>query len=118
MMRADSNPCRNWASALVIAPLDANTLAKIANGICDNLATCIARAWPVGQKPMFIAPAMNTAMWEHPITETHLSTLRSWGVKVINPVVKTLACGDKGVGAMASRVDIVQHITSVSVNKL
>ena len=63
---------------------------------------------------MLIAPAMNTAMWEHPITSTHLNILRNWGVRVIDPVTKTLACGDKGVGAMAARVDIVQHIHSMN----
>jgi len=59
---------RRWADVLVIAPLSANTLAKLAGGLCDNLLTCIARAWDVS-RPLLVAPAMNTAMWEHPLTE-------------------------------------------------
>lgn len=56
-----------WADVFVIAPLDANTLGKIASGICDNIVTCVARAWdPV--KPLLFCPAMNTKMWEHPVT--------------------------------------------------
>ncbi|XP_068459484.1 phosphopantothenoylcysteine decarboxylase isoform X2 [Clinocottus analis] len=58
---------RRWADLLVIAPLDANTLGKIANGICDNLLTCVVRAWDTS-RPLLFCPAMNTAMWKHPIT--------------------------------------------------
>ena len=52
---------------------------------------------------------MNTAMWNHPITETHIDTLREFGYDVIDPVAKTLACGDVGIGAMASVDDIATH---------
>jgi phosphopantothenoylcysteine decarboxylase len=95
---------RDWADALVVAPLSANSLAKLAAGLCDNLVTCVARAWPVREKPFVVAPAMNTAMWNHPLTAAHLATLRQpqFGVTVVPPVEKTLACGDTGVGAMAS----------------
>ncbi|XP_041650553.1 phosphopantothenoylcysteine decarboxylase isoform X2 [Cheilinus undulatus] len=58
---------RRWADLLVIAPLDANTLGKIANGICDNLLTCVVRAWDTS-RPLLFCPAMNTAMWQHPVT--------------------------------------------------
>lgn len=103
---------RSWADVLVIAPLSANSLAKIAGGFCDNLITCIARAWPVGQKPFVVAPAMNTAMWEHPITTRQLETVQQPGfdVKVVPPVSKTLACGDVGIGAMASPESIAQAV--------
>lgn len=84
----------------VIAPLSANTLAKIANGICDNLLTCVARAWDF-DKPFTVAPAMNTKMWNHPITQEHIAKIKSWGIKVIEPVSKELFCGDVGIGAMA-----------------
>lgn len=53
---------RKWADLMLIAPLDANTLAKIANGLCDNLLTSIVRAWDP-KKPLYFAPAMNTYMW-------------------------------------------------------
>ncbi|MFO0937788.1 MAG: flavoprotein [Gemmataceae bacterium] len=65
---------RKWADAFVIAPLDANTLAKMANGLCDNALTCVWRAWDFA-KPIIVAPAMNTFMWQHPLTRQHLRTL-------------------------------------------
>jgi hypothetical protein len=61
---------RRWADVLLIAPLSANTMAKLCAGLCDNLLTCVARAWEVGRKPVVVAPAMNTAMWEHPLVRS------------------------------------------------
>lgn len=98
---------RNKGSALVIAPCSANTLAKLANGICDNLLTTLARAWDV-QRPVIIAPAMNTNMWEHPHTQTHLQCLRELEYKIVDPQYKMLACGTQGMGAMAEISKIVQ----------
>ena len=65
---------RKWADAMVIAPTSANTLSRLAHGLCDNLVTCIARAWDP-TLPLIVCPAMNTHMWDHPLTETHLRTL-------------------------------------------
>lgn len=92
---------KRWADALVIAPLDANTLGKIANGLCDNLLTCVCRAWDFANKPAFFAPAMNTFMWEHPVTRPQVDVLKSWGYREIPCVEKVLMCNDKGMGAMA-----------------
>ena len=92
---------RRWADVLVVAPLSANTLAKLAGGLCDNLLTSVVRAWDYGQ-PLLVAPAMNTLMWTHPATAGQLDRLRSWGAVVIEPVAKELACGDVGAGAMAT----------------
>lgn len=91
---------RRWADIMVIAPLSANTLGKIAGGLCDNLLTCIVRAWDYN-KPLFVAPAMNTLMWNNPFTERHLMTIDELGISLIPPVSKRLACGDYGNGAMA-----------------
>lgn len=114
---------RKWADVMVIAPLSANTLAKIANGICDNLLTCTARAWNF-RKPMILAPAMNVQMWEHPLTDAHLNAIKDFGytpeyhnlsvssVFVVSPQEKTLACGDVGVGAMAQIDQIVKNINA------
>ncbi|MFO0846236.1 MAG: flavoprotein [Gemmataceae bacterium] len=62
---------RRWAELFLIAPLDANTLAKLAGGLCDNCLTCVYRAWDVA-RPVILAPAMNTMMWQHPATARHL----------------------------------------------
>lgn len=91
---------RRWADILVIAPLSANTLGKIAGGLCDNLLTCVVRAWDYS-KPFFVAPAMNTLMWKNPFTERHIMSIDELGVSLIPPVTKRLACGDYGNGAMA-----------------
>lgn len=100
---------RRWADILVIAPLDANTLAKIACGMCDNLVTCVVRAWDVS-KPLLFCPAMNTFMWDHPITATQVASLKAFGYKEVPPISKKLACGDTGMGAMATVEDIVKCI--------
>ncbi|VDK42886.1 unnamed protein product [Anisakis simplex] len=93
---------RKWADALLIAPLDANTLAKIANGLCDNLLTCVVRAWDM-RKTLFFAPAMNTAMWESPITYEQRKTLKEFlRFKEIPVLEKELMCGERGYGAMAT----------------
>src|SRR5438876_246416 len=65
---------RRWAELFLIAPLDANTLAKLANGLADNCLTCVWRAWDPG-RPVVLAPAMNTLMWQHPATARHLRQL-------------------------------------------
>jgi phosphopantothenoylcysteine decarboxylase len=101
---------RKWADAMVIAPASANTLGKLAHGLCDNLVTCIARAWDP-TLPLLVCPAMNTHMWDHPLTEVHLRTLREvCGYRILDPVSKRLACGDVGKGAMAPVGEIVAAV--------
>ncbi|KAI9275525.1 flavoprotein [Phascolomyces articulosus] len=111
---------RNWADIMIIAPLDANTLAKIANGLCDNLLTCVLRAWDP-RKPIIACPAMNTNMWMHPFTSRHISVLREMlNFQIIDPISKTLACGDTGIGAMEEPGMIVSKMTNIineQVNK-
>ncbi|XP_063202917.1 phosphopantothenoylcysteine decarboxylase isoform X4 [Chroicocephalus ridibundus] len=100
---------RRWADLMLVAPLDANTLAKLANGICDNLLTCVIRAWDLS-KPLLFCPAMNTAMWEHPITARQVEQLKGFGYTEIPCVVKKLVCGDEGRGAMAEVWTIVESV--------
>lgn len=112
---------RRWAHILLIAPLSANTLAKMVNGISDNLLTSVLRAWDTTgmvdsrEKKVFVAPAMNTAMWRHPITAKQVRTLEEevgwheW-VRVLRPVEKELACGDTGDGAMMDWREIVKVV--------
>ncbi|MBM4110408.1 MAG: hypothetical protein FJ254_03495 [Phycisphaerae bacterium] len=92
----------DWADLLLIAPLSANLLADMALGRCDGMLSCIVRAWH-RERPLVIAPAMNTRMWEHPVTARQLEQLRTDQPKlvVIDPVEKTLACGTYGMGGMA-----------------
>ncbi|XP_040987116.1 probable phosphopantothenoylcysteine decarboxylase isoform X2 [Juglans microcarpa x Juglans regia] len=100
---------RRWADIMVIAPLSANTLGKIAGGLCDNLLTCIVRAWDYS-KPFFIAPSMNTMMWKNPFTERLLMSIDELGISLIPPVTKRQACGDSGNGAMAEPADIYSTV--------
>ncbi|CAF0878542.1 unnamed protein product, partial [Brachionus calyciflorus] len=103
---------RKWADVFLIAPLGANTLAKISNGICDNLLTSVARAWDIeniNTKPVIVCPAMNTCMFKHPLTKTQLTILSDqFGFTLIDPIEKILMCGDSGIGAMAKTDDIIQ----------
>jgi phosphopantothenoylcysteine decarboxylase len=127
---------RRWADLFLIAPLDANTLAKLAAGLADNCLTCVWRAWEP-TRPVMIAPAMNTLMWEHPLTARHLRQLAAdagadpvpndldleglidWmnqkcpKLRVVPPVSKRLACGDVGVGAMAEVSEIVKAVSAM-----
>ena len=106
---------RKVAKLLVVAPLSANTMAKFANGMCDNLLTCVFRAWdfrgPQAAGSVIVAPAMNTFMYEHPLTEVQERTLRDiLQVNVLETVEKRLMCGDLGRGAMASLATIMNAI--------
>ncbi|MFC4617291.1 bifunctional phosphopantothenoylcysteine decarboxylase/phosphopantothenate--cysteine ligase CoaBC [Camelliibacillus cellulosilyticus] len=86
------------ADLVVIAPATANTIGKLANGIADNLVTTIAMAT---QAPIWIAPAMNVNMFQHPTLQTNLERLKEHGCRILDPGVGTLACGWIGKGRMA-----------------
>ncbi|EKG21532.1 Flavoprotein [Macrophomina phaseolina MS6] len=146
---------RRWADLMVVAPLSANTLAKMVGGLCDGLLLSVVRAWDttgeldpvtvdggdaggrgddvdlgVGggdqsaalmrrgkKKKIVVAPAMNTAMWVHPVTAKQIRVLEEdWGVgnggwvEVLRPIEKTIACGDTGTGGMREWKDIVKVI--------
>jgi phosphopantothenoylcysteine decarboxylase len=123
---------RRWADLFLVAPLDANTLAKLAAGLADNCLTCVWRAWEPG-RPVVLAPAMNTLMWQHPLTARHLRQLAQDGgapaptdlgpdglpgwinahcrrLRVVPPVSKVLACGDEGVGGLAPVEEVVAAV--------
>lgn len=187
---------RRWADIMVVAPLSANTLAKVVGGMSDNLLLSTMRAWDVfgnydarhtiefmgkkiyfgnrspdlsklldedgvvvkddadveskgkgadlagkmgsvaigassdtqkmkaktyGRKRILVAPSMNPAMWDHPVTREHIDVLQAkWGVgvedgwiEVLGPINKTVACGDSGVGAMMEATDIVERIWEI-----
>lgn len=95
------------ADIMVIAPATADTLAKMANGIADNLLTSMYLAFG---KTVVVAPAMNTNMWQHPATQQNVSLLRERGVFVVEPGAGELACGDYGAGRMAEPDSIVAEV--------
>ncbi|KAM0749770.1 flavoprotein [Meredithblackwellia eburnea MCA 4105] len=101
---------RRWADVVLIAPCSANTLAKISNGICDNILTSLLRALPTFV-PVFLFPAMNTHMYSHPMTSKQLKVVtEELGYEVHGPIPKMLACGDIGIGAMTEWSHIVELI--------
>ena len=110
-MRADSRITHvedsQEADIMVVAPATANTLAKMANGIADNLLTSMCLAFA---KTVVVAPAMNTNMWEHPATQSNVDLLRERGVFVVEPGAGELACGDYGSGRMAEPDSIVAEV--------
>ena len=92
------------ADVFLIAPATANILAKMAAGIADDM---LSTTWLAVKAPVLVAPAMNTVMFENPVTQENLKTLRSRGVLIIGPEGGLLACGDVGAGRMSEPEDIV-----------
>jgi phosphopantothenoylcysteine decarboxylase/phosphopantothenate--cysteine ligase len=100
------------ADVLVVAPATANTIAKLAHGLADNLLTSAALA---ARCPLVIAPAMNDAMWEHPATKANLALLRQRGAVVVDPGVGRLATkGEWGAGRLAEPADLLAAIEAVA----
>lgn len=124
---------RRWADLLLVAPLDANTLSRFALGLCEGCLGSVWRAWDHA-KPIILAPAMNTVMWNHPATCRHIAMLAQdhgvslkpglesvlliqelndagSGLTLVPPVHKMLACGDEGIGGMAGIAELVGAVT-------
>ncbi|MDR3349683.1 MAG: bifunctional phosphopantothenoylcysteine decarboxylase/phosphopantothenate--cysteine ligase CoaBC [Acidaminococcales bacterium] len=96
-----------WADVFVIAPATANALAKLSCGIADDMLTTTALAV---KAPIILCPAMNTNMYENPITQSNLGKLAALGMKVVRPASGRLACGSYGTGRLPEPVDIVKEI--------
>ena len=92
---------------IVVAPASADLLAKLAQGLADDLASTTLLA---ADKPVLIAPSMNTMMWAHPATQANIATLKSRGVLQIGPEAGDLACGEFGSGRMAEPMEILAAI--------
>ena len=101
-----------WADAFVVAPATANVIAKFAHGICDDMLTTTFLAC---KAPKVIAPAMNTNMYDNPITHQNLQSLRSLGMQIVEPVSGLLACGDTGRGKMAD-IDIIEEAVEMALH--
>jgi phosphopantothenoylcysteine decarboxylase/phosphopantothenate--cysteine ligase len=100
------------ADVLVVAPLTANSLARLAHGLADDLLTEAALAH---SGPVVVAPAMNVRMWEHPATQANVETLRSRGVELVGPVEGELAEGEAGMGRMAEPEAIAAAVEQILV---
>lgn len=101
-----------WADVFVVAPATANVIAKFAHGICDDMLTTTFLAC---KAPKVIAPAMNTNMYDNPITQQNLQSLRSLGMQIVEPVSGLLACGDTGRGKMAD-IDIIEEAVEMALH--
>lgn len=100
-----------WGEMLLIAPASANTLARLAAGLADDLLGTLALA---SRAPLYLAPAMNQAMWAHPATQTNVSTLRQRGATIIGPDAGSQACGDVGEGRMTEPLAILAHLDNTA----
>jgi len=96
-----------WADIILVAPATANTISKLSTGSSDDLASTVILA---SDKDVFLTPAMNVRMWEHPSTKENLYKLKSYGYKIIGPMVGDMACGEFGEGKMTEPQDIFQTI--------
>ncbi|MBP5644826.1 MAG: bifunctional phosphopantothenoylcysteine decarboxylase/phosphopantothenate--cysteine ligase CoaBC [Bacteroidales bacterium] len=99
---------KDWGDIMVVAPATANCIGKLASGIADDALSTLLLAF--SHKPLYLAPAMNTDMWEHPAVQQNLATLKARGVNIIAPAEGELACGATGAGRMAEPEDIASAI--------
>lgn len=100
------------ADLFIVAPASANTIAKLAHGLADDILSTVALA--LNDKiPKLVAPAMNTQMYKNPLTQRNLTILKEVGYIEIEPREAQLACGDFGKGALASPADIITIVTQV-----
>ena len=100
-----------WADVVLVAPITANTISKVASGNAEDLASTVLLA---SNKQIFLAPAMNVRMWEHPSTKENTSKLKSFGYKIIGPEIGDMACGEYGEGKMTEPSVICLLYTSPS----
>ena len=98
-----------WADAMLVAPATANTLARLANGICDNI---IAAVYLSARCPVFVAPAMDVDMWHHPSTQANIRRLEGYGNHLIPVESGELASGLKGEGRLSEPENIVEFLSS------
>ena len=96
-----------WPDQVLVAPATANTLAKLAHGLADDLVSTLCLATSA---PLAVAPAMNRQMWAHPATQANVELLRSRGVRVLGPAAGGQACGEVGEGRMLEPEEIVAEL--------
>ena len=96
-----------WADLIIVVPATANTISKLSNGLTDDLASTVLLA---SNKKIFIVPAMNVRMWDHPSNKKNIIKLREYGYSIIGPEIGDMACGEYGEGKMTEPSDILLHI--------
>ncbi|HDD43540.1 MAG TPA: bifunctional phosphopantothenoylcysteine decarboxylase/phosphopantothenate--cysteine ligase CoaBC [Candidatus Desulfofervidus auxilii] len=104
----------NWADVLIIVPATANIIAKLAQGIADDLLSSIILAF---NKPILIVPAMNPKMYAHPTVKANIERLKSYGYQIMQPAEGKLACNEKGKGRLPSVEDILETIEALFLPK-
>jgi phosphopantothenoylcysteine decarboxylase len=100
-----------WPDRIVVAPATANTLAKLAHGLADDLVSTLCLA---SEAPVAVAPAMNRVMWAHPATQSNLAVLRGRGVRILGPDSGEQACGETGEGRMLEPDRIVSALAGAT----
>ncbi len=107
-----------WADLILVEPTTANTISKLAKGSSEDLASTVILA---SNKPIFLVPAMNVRMWEHPSTKENLKILKNYSYKIIGPEIGEMACGEYGEGKMTEPQEIINKINDylsvISKNK-
>ena len=102
-----------WSDVILVAPATANTISKISSGASDDLASTVILA---SNKDIFLTPAMNVRMWEHPSTKENLNKLKNYGYKIIGPEIGDMACGEFGEGKMTEPNEIIKQIENYFIN--
>jgi len=102
-----------WSDVILVAPATANTISKLSAGSSDDLASTVILA---SDKDIFLTPAMNVRMWEHPSTKENLNKLKNFGYKIIGPEIGDMACGEFGEGKMTEPNEIIKKIENYFIN--
>lgn len=100
-----------WADIILVAPATANTIAKVAHGLADNLLTTLILA---SDAELYLAPAMNQSMWHNTRSQKNIKTLEKFGIQLLGPDSGEQACGDKGLGRMLEPINIVEQLNRLS----
>ena len=96
-----------WSDLILVAPATANTISKLSTGSSDDLASTVILA---SNKDVFLVPAMNVRMWEHPSTKENLQKLRIFGYTIVGPEIGDMACGEYGEGKMTEPLNIINYV--------
>ena len=104
-----------WSDVIVVAPITANTIAKLSSGTSDDLASTVILA---SNKDIFLVPAMNVRMWEHPLTKENVNKLKKYGFNFVGPEIGDMACGEFGEGKMTEPKEIERKIEIYFKNQI